>query len=79
MNIPAQQEDEAEQEAPKVPDPMMTVGMRLKKDLVARIDACSKRELRCRSDLTRIIFTMAFENYEKNQTPVNDLMLAHNK
>lgn len=78
MNITNQQDGNTP-EAPKQPDPMMMIGLRLKKDLVARIDACSKRELRSRSELTRIIFTMAFETYEKNQRPVAELMLAHNQ
>lgn len=78
MNITPQQEVEAPQ-APKQPDPMMMIGMRLKKDIVARIDACSKRELRSRSELVRIIFNMAFETYEKEQKPLAELMLAHNQ
>lgn len=77
MNIAKQQDTAEVTEVPKQPDPMMMIGLRLKKDLVARIDACGKRELRSRSELTRIIFVMAFENYERNQKPVAELMLAH--
>lgn len=77
MTTSQPQEQEAEaHEAPKTP-PMVTIGMRLDPGLVARIDACAVTEVRSRSELTRLIFMMAFEQYEAGNKPLAELMLAH--
>lgn len=71
-----QEQDAEAHEAPKTPA-MVTIGMRLDPGLVARIDACAATEVRSRSELTRLIFMMAFEKYETEKKPLAELMLAH--